>query len=261
MRVTAPAPVTYLPETLFLLFSRPGRELTVRVIEVEGKTLTLEAGGERFQARIAGTLFPEDFRPGESVRVRVVSSGPPVLLQIVESERLPQAEARLLQVIHVVQKLAPEVVRRLKGVSERPNVEDLVSVFVKLLEEDSPEKDSVQRVFIQERSLFVPFVFSDKVSWGLLEIGREPKEGKGASSSMYYLRLFLSELGLVEAFLLLQGVSKLSIRFYFSRDEALELARAHVAELKKELGERGFYSEISLEKSHYEPGVIIAYEG
>jgi len=52
MQITAPAPIIYLPENLWSFFSRPGRELLIKVLNIEGKTLYLELGGEKFQARI-----------------------------------------------------------------------------------------------------------------------------------------------------------------------------------------------------------------
>lgn len=275
MRVTAPAPVTFLPENLFSLFSRPGRELTVRVIEVQSKTLTLETGGEKFQARIAGSFMPEDFRPGETLRVRVVSTGPPILLQIVEEEKLSGAEARFLKIFQGVKAEWSSLVSRLPTVSERPELHPLVSFLVKLLEEERPEKGKFQEVtpraleeaksslaslLVHDRGFLLPFVFADRASWGFLESGEETK-ASAQGKRYFYLRLFLSELGLVEAFLGLYLPSKLDVHFYFSREEALELARKHLLELKKELAERGLYVEISLEKSHYEPGVILTREG
>ncbi len=272
MRVTAPAPVTFLPENLFALFSRPGRELTVRVVEVQGKTLTLETGGEKFQARIAGSLLPEDFHPVEMVRVRVVSSGPPMLLHILESERLPQAEVRLLQLLQDIQKELPTVVSRFPAFSEKPELRPLVSFLLKWLEEgrekteESPRGEDKSRgerlpgQILHNKGFLLPLAFADGRSWGFLEAGEEvPTEGSGPR--FLYLRLFLSELGLVEAFLGWQGVSKLLVRFYFSREEALELARRELPELRRELSERGFYAEITLERSEYEPGIILMREG
>jgi len=281
MRVTAPAPVTFLPESLFSLFSRPGRELLVRVIEVESKTLTLETGGEKFQARIAGSFLPEDFRPGETLRVRVLSSGPPVLLHIVEGEKLSGAEARLLQIFQDVQAELPSLVSRLPTVSERPELFPLVSFFVKLLEgeEDKTqalkngkkrfehqgltlEKETLSTLshLIQDRSFILPFAFADRSSWGFLEVGEDT--GVASQGKRYfYLRLFLSELGLVEAFMGFHTSNRLNLHFYFSREEGLELARKHLIELKEDLADRGFYAEVTLERSHYEPGVILVREG
>ncbi|MDK2861912.1 MAG: hypothetical protein PWP33_1115, partial [Thermodesulfobacterium sp.] len=87
MQITAPAPILYLPENLWFLFSRPGRELVIRVVGIEGKTLNLELGGEKFQAKIAGTVNPEDFKVGENIRVKVLQTGNPVVLQVVSGEK------------------------------------------------------------------------------------------------------------------------------------------------------------------------------
>ena len=61
IQVPPTSPVYFLPENLFSLLSRPGRELTVRVLQIEGKMLYLELGGDKFQAQIAGAFNPEDF--------------------------------------------------------------------------------------------------------------------------------------------------------------------------------------------------------
>ncbi|RUM87345.1 MAG: hypothetical protein DSZ24_06380 [Thermodesulfatator sp.] len=345
MRVITPAPVTFLPENLVPLFSQPGRELTVRVIEVEGKTLTLETGGERFQARLAHipfaealrpgetlrvrvvstspsllihlieeegapsflepgreltvrvigmegrtlilesegerfparlapTLGPEVFRPGEALRVRVLSTGPPVLLQLVEGREGGPPSLRLEPLLALLPQKAAEVFPGLPAVSEREDLPALVALVVKALEEHpgreeiSPRKEegeshlprdlqAVLSHILSEGVLVLPFVFADRLSWGLLEAREREEAGEGAS---FYLRLFLSELGLVEV--LMHKLDRgLRLHFYFSREEALKLAREAVAELRGVLLEKGWIPEIVLEKGYYEPGVILAKEG
>ncbi|QJA05515.1 hypothetical protein FVE67_01320 [Thermosulfurimonas marina] len=271
MRVITPAPVTYLPENLVPLFSQPGRELTVRVIEVEGKTLTLETGGERFQARLAGSLFPEAFRPGESLRVRVVSTGPPLLLHLVEGREGGRPLSRLKYLLALLPQAAAEFPSELPAVSEKEGLAPLVALLVEALKEEKREilrekseafhsqKDLVQffRHLFSEGALVLPFVFADRLSWGLLEAEGQ-KEGR--KERYFYLRLFLSELGLVEVLLQAQD-QHLGLHFYFSREETLKLAREALSELRGALLERGFVPEITLEKGYYEPGVILAREG
>ncbi len=268
MRVTLPAPVTYLP----------GRELTVRVVEVEGKTLTLETGGERFQARLAGSLLPEDFRLGENVRVRVLSPGPPVLLQLVEGPGVRRAEERFARLVQVLQPQVAALASKLPAVSEKPDPLSLVAFLVRIMDREVREKEkfsaeiedrkifqesgrdwTILSRFWQEGHLVLPFFFADRLSWGFMEAGRE--EGTSDGESFFYLRLFLSELGLMEAFVRAGAEKSLKISFYFSREEALALAREGVLELRRELAERGFWPEITLEKSYYEPGVILVKEG
>ncbi len=278
MRVTLPAPVTYLPESLFALLEQPGRELTVRVVEVEGKTLTLETGGERFQARLAGSLLPEDFRLGENVRVRVLSPGPPVLLQLVEGPGVRRAEERFARLVQVLQPQVAALASKLPAVSEKPDPLSLVAFLVRIMDREVREKEkfsaeiedrkifqesgrdwTILSRFWQEGHLVLPFFFADRLSWGFMEAGRE--EGTSDSERFFYLRLFLSELGLMEVFIRAVAEKSLKINFYFSREEALALAREGVLELRRELAERGFWPEITLEKSYYEPGVILVKEG
>ncbi|MBX6423594.1 hypothetical protein [Thermosulfurimonas sp. F29] len=276
MRVALPAPVTYLPESLFSLLGQPGRELTVRVVEVEGKTLTLETGGERFQARLAGSLLPADFRAGATVRVRVLSAGPPVLLQLVEGPGIGRAEEKLTGLLQFLQGRAVAVSGKLPAVSERPAPETLAGFLVHLLSEKteegeekhpvggrreapSPHEEAVLLRFWREGQMVLPFFFADRFSWGFLEVGRE--EDIEGGERFFYVRVFLSELGLMEAFIRSSAERILRVNFFFSRDEALNLARKEVLELRRELAERGFWPEITLERSYYEPGIILAREG
>ncbi len=274
MRVTLPAPVTYLPESLFSLLGQPGRELTVRVVEVEGKTLTLETGGERFQARLAGSLLPEDFRLGETVRVRVLSSGPPVLLHLVEGPGVTRVEERFARLIQFLQTQGGNLSPEFPAVSEKPDPLSLVTFLVKMMGEVQEEKEKVGgdegdkklsrdwgvlTRFWQEGHLVLPFFFTDRLSWGFLEAGRE--DWSSESEKFFYLRLFLSELGLVEAFIRATSGKALKINLFFSREEALTLAREGIVELRRELAEKGFWPEITLEQSYYEPGIILAKEG
>ena len=270
MRVTLPAPVAYLPENLLILFERPGRELTVRVIEVEGKTLTLEAGGERFQARLAGALVPEDFRPGETVRVRVLSAGPPVVLHLIEGSGVSRVQERLADLVRLIQGRALPVPEG-PLVSERPDLSSLLTFLLQAVGE-RPEEDKAPRREAKAAEtpltqtllhlwkgggLILPFFFADRLSWGFLEADREKERPR---ERYIYLRLFLGNLGLMEAFLRLQG-SQLKVDFLFSREEALTLARKEVINLRRELAERGFWPEISLEKAYHEPGALLAREG
>ena len=103
MQITAPAPIIYLPENLWSLFTRPGRELLIRVIAIEGKTLFLDLGGEKFRAQIGGSLNPQDFYPGQTLRVRVAQIGYPIVLQIL-TEAKKESELKFLYVLNEQKK-------------------------------------------------------------------------------------------------------------------------------------------------------------
>jgi hypothetical protein len=109
MQITAPAPIIYLPENLWSFFTRPGRELLIRVLNIEGKTLYLELGGEKFQARIGGTLTSENFTVGEVLKVRVAKTGNPIILQIIS----PEKEAEELKFLYLINaKLAEKSINK-----------------------------------------------------------------------------------------------------------------------------------------------------
>jgi hypothetical protein len=49
--------------------------------------LYLELGGDKFQAQIAGTFNPEDFKVGETLRVRVERTEPEIVLRLISPQK------------------------------------------------------------------------------------------------------------------------------------------------------------------------------
>ncbi|WP_028840745.1 hypothetical protein [Thermodesulfobacterium hveragerdense] len=237
MQITAPAPILYLPENLWFLFSRPGRELVIRVVGIEGKTLNLELGGEKFQARIAGTVNPEDFKVGENIRVKVLQTGNPVVLQVVSGEKTSN-DLKILYLLSQAGKKEevniPYVKEELKLLSNL-----LTDLFIKKdkksksLEEGIKEllgdKVKASTLLYQEDSLFIPFLFNDERSWGYIELG-PPQERKG-KIKLFYLKFYGEYLGLVECFISYDE-REILLELYFYTKEAYELAKIEHKNLK-----------------------------
>ncbi len=248
MQITAPAPVVYLPENLWALFTRPGRELTVRVINVEGKTLFLDLGGERFSARFAGNLPPEAFKPGQSLRLRVVQTGYPVVLQIVQERAEEAKESPDLKLMYLV--IHEEKGKEITGKEKISKDLKLLSLFFREIfkeseEEKVKEKKEKEEFFLkeikhlkayyQDGRLVLPFVFSDDKSWGYIEIGK-PEE-KGKKIKIFSLKLYLEFLGLVEGFFeyFVEEKPEIFISLLFSNKLACEEAKKNLSELKERI--------------------------
>ncbi len=262
MQITAPAPIIYLPENLWSLFTRPGRELLIRVIGIEGKTLFLELGGDRFQARIGGTLTPEDFSPGQQIKVRISQVGYPIVLQIVPEEK-ENSELKLLYLLMHKEQVLPQQKGALKDVS-------LLSTFLKeLIEEKAASKttkkekveellgDKIKslKVLYQHDKVILPFIFSDEKSWGYLEIGVPEK--KGERIRLFFFKLFMEFLGLIEGILGYEN-KNLWIDLYFSNKKALEEAKKELEELKRRFSFFKISAKINLDYKEAEPGQLIS---
>lgn len=261
MQISAPLPIFYLPENLWSLFTRPGRELTVRVLQIEGKLLYLELGGYKFQARLGGTLNPEDLKSGEIIKVKVINSEGPIVLQIVGSEK----EGASTKLLYLLARERPQ--------EENTNLSSLTKEFALISElfktivrkEDKREgiyKDLEEQLgktikFIQphfeEDGLFIPFIFGDEKSWGYLEI---KPEKKGEKVQLFILRIFLTYLGLLEAFFTYSDKS-MEIDLYFTENKALDFAKVFYKDLREEL----YFSHpnviIHFNKKRVEPGFFL----
>ncbi len=92
----------FVSETLKNLF-RPGEIITARVETLAGRLITLWVGGERLEALLSDTLPPHLFKPGQHVRLKVVQTGPPLVLSLsteAQKEKTPAPDKllpRLLQ--------------------------------------------------------------------------------------------------------------------------------------------------------------------
>jgi len=269
MQITASAPIIYLPENLWSFFTRPGRELLIRVVNIEGKTLDLELGGERFQARVGGTINPEDFKPGETIRVRVIKTGHPIVLQLISEEK--EAVATDLKLFYLVQQGFE------KGSTEKVLLRkdlDLLATFVKdLVSTDKKEKKTevdkdlkkilgekikALKVLYQHDKVVVPFLFNDERSWGFLELN-VPQEEKG-KVRLFYLKLFFEYLGLVECYISYSW-QEIFIDFYFVNPEAFKLAKAEQKNLQNMLVINKKYIKISINNQEVLPGHILEKKG
>ena len=267
MQITAPLPIYYLPENLWSLFTRPGRELTVRVLEIEGKLLYLELGGYKFQARLAGTLNPEDFKPGELLRVKILKTEEPIVLEILERSKETE-EAKLLYLL--VKEKPPlnvsrenltketgvifEILRNLISKEEikekKGGIKDLEEIIGKYLKASD--------LIFEEDRIFIPFVFLDAKSWGYLEL--PIPEEKGDKVKIWVLKLFLQYLGLVEA-IFYYSSNSVVIDLNFSENTAYMLAREELQNLKRELSFFKKAIKINLEKKEARPGLFLEKVG
>ncbi|QER42120.1 hypothetical protein F1847_04930 [Thermodesulfobacterium sp. TA1] len=262
MQITAPAPILYLPENLWFLFNRPGRELIIKVLGIEGKTLNLELGGEKFQARIAGAINPEDFKVGENIKVKVLQTGNPVVLQVISGEKISSD----LKILYLISQVGKREGEQKFHVKEELNLLStlLTDLFVKKdkktksLEEGIKEllgdKVKSSALVYQEDKLFIPFLFNDERSWGYVELG-PPQERKG-KVKLFYLKFYGEYLGLVECFISYDE-REILLELYFYNQEAYELAKKEYKNLKDLfiLNQIQFIIKLYLEESL--PGYIL----
>lgn len=266
MQITAPTPIFYLPENLWSLFTRPGRELTVRVLQIEGKLLYLDLGGYKFQARLGGTLNPEDLRVGDLIRVKVLKSEGPIVLQVMgnEKEELPS------KLLYLLIKEKPS----LEGVSSKILNKEL-SLFTEILrgivEEKGGKAKQIKNLeelwgkeikfyspyLVEEEIIFFPFIFQDEKSWGYLEI--KPEE-RGEKIRIFSLKVFFYYLGLIEAYFSYTDRS-LEVDLYFTEKKALEFAKDFFKELKESLYSSQRAVIINFNKREIKPGFFLERVG
>lgn len=261
MQITAPAPILYLPENLWIFFDRPGRELLVKVLNIEGKTLHLELGGEKFQARIAGTLNPEDFKIGETLKVKVLKIGNPIVLQIISGERKTQdlnflylllnKEKREIQNLEVIEKdikMFATIFHRavLREKKTKGIEDDLKEVF--------GEKTKFCEMIFQDEKVIIPFLFEDERSWGYLEISiPEIKKGR---LRVFLVKFYGEYLGLMECYLFYRE-EEIGLEIYFSNKEAYELAKKELNFLKSFFSNLKIKVKIELELQELYAGRIL----
>lgn len=267
MQITAPAPIIYLPESLWSFFTRPGRELLIRVLNIEGKTLHLELGGEKFQARIGGTLSPENFTIGEVLRVRVAKTGNPIVLQVISPEKEAE-ELKFLYLINarhaekpvnkeVFQKdfnLLTTLIKDLVGATKREKKE----AIDKELKELFGDKIKSLNIFYKDEKIIIPFIFSDERSWGFLELGK-PKEEQNKVKLIYF-KMFFEYLGLMECFLSYME-KEIFIELYFTNKESFELAKGEIKNLENLFLVYKIPAKISVNMQEILPGQLLKKEG
>jgi hypothetical protein len=232
------------------------------VVGVEGKSLFLELGGDRFQARVGGTLTPEDFRLGQQIKVRVSQVGYPIVLQIIPEEKESSDLKLLYLLMHKEKSLSHQ-----EGVVKDVG---LFSTFLKeLVEEKATPKGSKKekleeffgdkikalKVVYQNDKVILPFIFSDEKSWGFLEIGIPEK--KGNRVKLFFFKLFMEFLGLIEG-ILGYGDRQLWIDLYFSNKSALEEAKKELVDLKNRFSFFELSAKINLNYKEVTPGHLIS---
>ena len=273
MQITAPAPIIYLPENLWSIFTRPGRELLIRVIGIEGKTLSLELGGEKFQARIGGTLTPEDFKIGEVIRVRIAQVGHPIVLEIISSEE----KTSDLRFLYLMTQKIPVQEKTQQYAKFSPPVDKEISLIIDFLknltQSYKSEKKEIKKEYLKDlfgkniktlnilyenNKIIIPFLFSDERSWGYLELSNpEEKDGK---IKLFYIRLFMEYLGLIEIiFSYLKN--EVYIDLFFSNKIALEIAKKNIPELKEKLNVYKISAKLRIEYKEAIPGYLFRKEG
>jgi hypothetical protein len=272
IQVPPTSPVYFLPENLFSLLSRPGRELTVRVLQIEGKMLYLELGGDKFQAQIAGTFNPEDFKVGETLRVRVERTEPEIVLKLISPQK---RSTDLLLMVDVLRKEAsggssvePKLIQE-KAKEEAGRLvsllrEALIYAEKKTERKDKEEEDSifskikVKQPVYTENKLLLPVVFPEGNGWGYFEFEvPEEKEGK---TKLFAIRMFFPYLGLLEASFYLKG-KNLQISIDFASKESLDFAKDYLEELKEALSIRKGIVNIFLQHKPLEPGYLLESRG
>ena len=266
MQITGPLPIYYLPENLWSYFTRPGRELTVRVLQIEGKLLYLEFGGYKFQARLAGTLNPEDFKPGELLRVKVLKSEGLIVLEVLGSSK----ESEEVKLLYLLAKEKPSLnIPRESSTKELRVLSEVLKELILRGEKDkkSPLKDlnevigkniKMSDFIIEEDRVFIPFVFLDEKSWGYIEL--PVPEEKGDKVKVFVLKLFFQYLGLVEA-IFSYSPNFIYLDLYFSENTAYNLAKEELVVLKKELSLLEKSVKINLSKKETRPGFFLERVG
>ncbi len=259
-KVSFPAAVRFLPENLASLL-RPGQTLAAKVETLKGRLLTLQVGEERLEALIEEKVPLKLFKPGQNLRLKVVSSGPPVVLSLM----LPEADhpPRLHQ---LMKRLLSQVQHGKFEEEKEPTLEKLFLRFLETVEKEKGQgKDTWARELKepilkhwQEGLFFLPLLFGDRISWAYLfeERKKAPREGE----RFFILRLFLSRAGFLEA--RFRWVPKaLFLELFFAREEALSLARKMVGELRSTLESKGLKVHVNMASLSALPGAFLHAAG
>ncbi len=267
MQITAPAPIIYLPENLWSFFTRPGRELLIRVVNIEGKTLYLELGGEKFQARIGGTLLPENFTIGEVLRVRVAKTGNPIILQIIT----PEKELGGLKFLYIISaKLTEKTISKENFQKDISLLTAFIRDLVEINKKEEKEVDNKElkdlfgdkiksfKFMYKDEKIVIPFVFNDDRSWGFLELG-EPKE-EGDRIKLFYFKMFFEYLGLLECFLSYWN-REVYVDLYFANRDSFEFAKREIKNLENLFYSYKIPGKINLNIQEIFPGQILEKEG
>ncbi|WP_022852796.1 hypothetical protein [Thermodesulfatator atlanticus] len=251
--IRGPLPISLrnIPQGLIEILT-PGRAFTARVETIEGRLLTLFVGNEKLEAMLAEHLPQNLFKPGQVIRLKVASLGPPLVLTI-ETKGEKDIKPLLKHTSQTLLKLLPQEEQNFKlldifkwqSASPKKAKEALfflVDHFFKTLSKDSSAKQTkgdakkfrleIREHFLklwQEGQFVIPFLFGDRVSWSYLYEDREIAFAKPGVRS-FLLVLFLSRLGYLEARFNLSP-KLLLLEISFARDEALAKARKALSSL------------------------------
>ncbi len=269
LKVSAPATVKFLPESLYSLFSRPGKILEAKVETIEGRLVSLFVGEERLEALLSPEVSPKGLHPGQRIRLRVIKTGPPVILSLLSAKEEERPVSKLLKLMP--RFLASSALPSLKK-GEEPSPETLIIHLLASSKEKGKEgkegphlsrssqeheiRSLLYKVW-EEGLFFIPFTFPDRLSWGVLEKADQPREGGQA----FRLRLLLSRLGLLEAVFWFSPSGPFRLTILVAREESLKLIQDSLTELYEAL--KGFYPNLHLETGLLEtiPGLFLTREG
>ncbi len=265
IQIQPTTPVYFLSENLLSLLNRPGRELTVKVLQVEGKTLHLELGGEKFQAQVSGIFNPEDFEVGENLRVRVERTEPEIVLRLVS----PQKKSIDLVILHSVKRenmfLSEQerVEKRLELTTLTGFLKRLVATKGKKFQEREEGEDWVPQVKLKkplyyEDKFLLPLVFPENTGWGYFEFF--PPHEEVDKLKLFKVVLFFPYLSLVEINFYLKN-QNLEIMLDFSSKEGLKMAREYLSELKNLLASEEKSFKVYLRQKEITPGYLLFDRG
>ncbi len=271
IRGTLPITIRYLPESLLSIFSRPGKILEAKVETLEGRLVSLFIGGERLEAMLSPQVSPRHLRPGQTVKLKLVDTGPPVILSLLSTES--EKAHFYKEITNFLKNLSKIFVsHQLLKLDEQLSIENLLLNTFLVLEKNTKNKEIVsisdqeKREFVtllpkfwENGIFFLPFMFLDKLSWGFLL--EEERKNKSKNERVFYLRLFLSNLGLLEiVFRLILG-KKLYLTILAAREEALVVIQRSLLELYDALKGKNFHVHIDTGLLETSPGVLLVTEG
>ncbi|OAG28644.1 hypothetical protein [Thermodesulfatator autotrophicus] len=259
VRFTAPLTLRQLPEG-FIEGLRPGQVISAKVETIEGRLLTLFVGHERLEALISDEVPLHLLKPGQSIKLKVVSLGPPLVLSL-GLEKVLSKENFLLILGNIFKALG----KKPPFLEDVPREKVLEFFLANLLKKEktgaNETKEPIQkelRDFLlknwQEGQFLIPFIIGDRVSWGYLAEDSSVPRRKG--ERVFVLVVFLSRLGLMEArFLCYQG--GLTIQLNFASEEAFEKAQKALPGLQEMFSEFKQQVIIKSDRLSATPGQIL----
>ncbi len=266
-----PITIRYLPDPLLSVLSKPGKILEAKVETLEGRLVSLFVGEERLEAMLSPEVSPRSLRPGQTVRLKLVDIGPPVILSLLspETERAPLYKelTRLLrnlsktivshQLLKSDQDLSLEVLLLNTLFTSEKGTKDDKKVL-SISGQEKKEFLALLPKFWENGILFLPFTFLDKLSWGFL---LEEKKKRSGGERVFHLKLFLSSLGLLEVVFRIFSKNRLYLTILAARQETLKLIQKFLSELYDDLKEKDLHVHIETALLETKPGELLVIEG